>query len=58
MFRVLRAIFRLNVGGCIYILQCRKRRDLVFYGIAIYIHPPKFSLKMDVKFDVCVAVHL
>jgi len=31
-----------------YILQCRKR-DLVFYGIAICIHPPKYSLKMVLK---------
>ena len=24
-------------------------KELVFYGIAIYIHPPRFSLKMALK---------
>jgi hypothetical protein len=31
MFRLLEAIFRLNIKECVYILQCRKMDILLFY---------------------------
>ena len=55
MFRLFRAIFSLNLGGCvyIYIFQCHKRRvQPELRMVYIYIQQSvkdEFSLKMALK---------
>ena len=49
MFRLLEAIFRLNIKEYVYLNAVKWKRSPSFYGIVIYIHSFMFSLKMATK---------
>jgi len=60
MFLLFRAIFRLNLGRCIYILQCHKRWDLIYnnkmFTMKTYLQHPQVSSDQNPKTTTALCI--